>query len=235
MKKILSIGDVHGYDSWKKLGDIRQLITYSGFLPDFDHYVFVGDYTDSFEKTNVEIFENLVEIIKFKTEYPDNVVLLLGNHDIQYMYNFNQYGCSGFRPEMYFDLNELFNKHRLLFQVAFQVENYLWTHAGVSRGWYNIRFPYKSKNVADDLNLAFLENNQTLHDIGRLRGGYKDVGGPFWADKRETWDKPIKGYHQIVGHTRCSKLQTNKINKDTSITYIDYMEDGCLDEYIIEI
>jgi hypothetical protein len=234
--KTLSIGDIHGLSVWKTFGDISKLITYSGVKPEYDYYVFVGDYVDSFTLSNVEILANLKDIVEFKINYPDNVILLWGNHDVQYYTSYTEHGCSGFRREAYFDLHEQFRKHRKLFQMGFQIENHLWTHAGVHSGWYYHRFPYNTNKIADDLNLAFEEGNATIFDVGRMRGGFKDVGGPLWADKNEIWKKALRGYHQIVGHTRTNKIIHNKINKNTSITYIDVLENNAMVEpYVLEI
>ena len=237
--KILSIGDLHGRDDWKTMGDINQLINGDDTKPQYDKYIFVGDYTDSFDKTNVEIMDNLKDIISFKKLYSDNVVLLIGNHDLQYWYSYNTHGCSGFRSAMYFDLNELFRDNRDLFQASFYLEydnqKYLWTHAGIHRGWYEFEFPYKNVNIGEDLNLAFKMNESSLFDVGNRRGGFKNAGGPFWADKSETWAKPLMGYHQIVGHTRIDKIIYREINKNTSVTYIDCIENGNPSPHILEL
>lgn len=236
MIEILSIGDVHGFDTWKKFGDIQNLLDNPKLkVYDYDYYVFVGDYVDSFTKTNMEILDNLKEIIKLKKNHKDRVILLWGNHDIQYLTSYREHGCSGYRPEAYFDLHELFRKNRNLFQLAFQIDNYIWTHAGIHRGWYEYEFPYKSKNIADDLNKAFEENNKSIFNVGYMRGGRNDVGGPLWADMQETSKKPLKGYHQIVGHTRINELKRVIKDDNTSVTYIDYIEDGGLEPYILEI
>ncbi|MFW5982989.1 MAG: metallophosphoesterase, partial [bacterium] len=96
--KTITFGDIHGLDIWKKIADTEFLLkTPNAPIMDYDKYIFVGDYVDSFKKTNNEIYENLVEIIKFKKMYPDNVVLLWGNHDVQYLTSFKEHGCSGFR------------------------------------------------------------------------------------------------------------------------------------------
>jgi predicted MPP superfamily phosphohydrolase len=234
MLKILTIGDIHGKNVWKKFEDIPQLLTYVGFEPDYDYYVFMGDYTDAFDKTNVEILHNLKEIIEFKKNYPQNVVLLIGNHDVPYMMGYERkYWCTGHRSEATFDLNLLFKENRELFQLAFQYENYLWTHAGVHRGWYTYTFLKQNKpfidglaTVADNLNHAFDYRLDCIFDVGMKRGGYKQVGGPLWADKMETWYKPLNNYHQIVGHTRVNKIVERKINKNTSVTYIDCLDNG---------
>jgi len=232
--KFLSIGDIHGLDVWKGFEDIPQLLG-GIFSPDYDKYIFVGDYVDSFKKSNQQILDNLLNIINFKRRYPQHVILLWGNHDIQYLTSYKEHGCSGFRPEAYYDLHEVFRTNRKLFQLAYQHENYLWTHAGIHKGWYEYEFPYKAKNIAQDLNQAFEEGVSSIFDVGMHRGGFKRVGGPLWACRKETWKKPLEGYHQIVGHTRNDKLLTNKINENTSITYIDFLEDDNINPYILEI
>lgn len=232
--KTLSIGDLHGLNVWKTFGDIPQLLT-APFEPEYDKYIFVGDYTDSFSVSNVEILHNLKEIIDFKIKYLDHVILLWGNHDIQYLTSFQEHGCSGFRPEAYWDLHDLFIRNKHLFQLAFQYKNYLWTHAGIHKGWYKYQFPYKSANVADDLNKAFEKNMNCIFDVGYSRGGLQNVGGPLWADKTETWDKPLENFHQIVGHTRIKEMIHRKIDINTSVTYIDCLEDGANTPYILTI
>lgn len=243
--KILSIGDIHGEDSWMKFGDIKLLYDNPGvYTPDFDYYIFVGDYVDSFTILNSQIILNLKEIILFKKLYPDNVILLLGNHDLYYMLdhpnsNEKKHACSGNRQEIHFDLYELFNKNKDIFLASFQIENYIWTHAGIHIGWYN---NFKKElndliegfnidtydnaddmDIADQLNLAFEYKLECLFDVGHLRGGSKNVGGPFWLDKNLSHKKPLKDYHQIVGHTPINNIQTYNINNDTSITYIDIL------------
>ena len=138
MKKlrILSVGDFHGRDYW------RELALYDN--PDkFDYIIFVGDYVDSFNKTNVEILHNLSNLIEFKRKYPERVILLLGNHDVDYMLANSpasfSHRCTGFRPEMFWDLKDLFRRNMRFFDVAFQIDNYIWTHAGVHAGWYQFR------------------------------------------------------------------------------------------------
>jgi len=241
MKKIITFGDLHGQNVWRKTADIDYLMNV-GFEDldnhidtDYDYYVFVGDYVDSFTKTNDEIYENLLNVIKFKKMYPKKVILIWGNHDMQYLTSFEEHGCSGFRPEAYFDLHEVFRKNKDLFQLAFQIDNYLWTHAGIHRGWYEYEFPYKSNNVAEDLNTAFLENVKCLFDVGLLRGGFKNVGGPLWADRRKTMNKPLKDFHQIVGHTRVKEIKTHNIDNKTSITFIDTMESNNPKPYVLKI
>ena len=253
MKNIMTIGDLHGRDVWKMFGDIPMLLKadadaagYGVFEPEYDYYVFLGDYCDAFDKDNKAIMDNIVDVINFKKLYPDNVILLWGNHEIHYVLpspwiHSNKYECSGYRPEMRFDLYEVFNKNFELFQMSFQVDNYLFTHAGVHKGWYNTRFDkdfykleayldrmeidYTINNLADKLNLAFVHRMECMFDVGHLRGGHSKVGGPLWLDKKLAI-KPLEKYHQVVGHTAVSSISTLKPYKDkekTSITFIDIL------------
>lgn len=233
--KFLSIGDVHGRDNWKT------------FVNDVENYykiVFVGDYADSFTECNEKIIFNLLDIINFKKQYPDKVVLLLGNHDVRYAISSpssvnSKHGCSGYRPESHYDLYEIFKENKNLFQVAYQYKNYIWTHAGIHRGWYtkfinefNKTFPNFDGTLADKLNEGFLFELSSIFDVGYLRWGNAPVGGILWADKKETWIKPLKNYHQICGHTMIPYIQTSEHKKfNASITYIDVVTEP----YILEI
>ena len=221
MKKILTIGDVHGRSLWKNFGDIPMLLK-DKTEPKYDLYIFLGDYADSFDQSNIQIKQNLLDIIDFKQKYPDNVILLWGNHEMHYLY-MGKYRCSGFRPEAQWDLYDIFSKNRKLFQLAYQYENYLFTHAGVHKGWFKYRFKNidHDGNIADNLNIAFEVNSQEIFDVGYRRGGSHTVGGPLWVDKDLMSKKPLDGYHQIVGHTHMKEIKTYVINENTSVTFCD--------------
>jgi hypothetical protein len=233
--KTISIGDVHGLGTWKEVDPKK-----------YDKVIFVGDYVDSFHIPDITIFENLKDILKLKQDYSDKVVLLLGNHDLQYMFSREHYGCSGYRQSMYHQLHDLFNEHKALFQTAYGVDTedmkYIWTHAGIHTGWYYQKLLPTFKgtgveelNLAEQLNVEFEKGNPTLSHVGHLRGGYYEVGGPFWLDKRMSSKKPLKYYHQIVGHTRTSKIEQVDFDVYTSVTYIDCLESGCNDFYKLTI
>jgi predicted MPP superfamily phosphohydrolase len=148
-----SIGDIHGrndwmyfthgstqdFEMWKTAVENGAPADDELWREDFDNFtkydkiIFVGDYVDSFDVSNVEMKKNLEDIIFFKKMLPHKVVLLLGNHDIQYIVP-DQW-CSGFRPEMKHDFYDIFYQNLSLFQMAYQAGNTLWTHAGVTEGW----------------------------------------------------------------------------------------------------
>lgn len=249
--KILTIGDIHGYDTWKQALNYWRPNEEKTLVDQYDYIVFVGDYVDEFILPDEQIYKNLIEIIELKKLYLEKIILLWGNHDIQYLFGTKGHGCTGYRPSMWLQLNELFTQNRNLFQLAFQVKNYLWTHAGVHHGWwkfyvedqkYVIRDGVKCEwleldktgTVADILNFCFETKHQHIFDCGLQRGGHAKIGGPLWVDKNELYKNPLDGYHQIVGHTSVNKIKhyNHYANKETSITFVDCMHIN-YDEYHI--
>ena len=220
-QRTLSIGDPHG---------LRVVDIIVNQLPNYDKIIVVGDYVDSFNVDNITIQSNLYDLIELKKRNIDKIILLWGNHDIQYYFGYDRHGCSGYRPDMKESLYELFKTNKNLFQLAYQIDNYLWTHAGISKGWYNNSFSKYLKianiedlSLADQLNDAFEQYFEGLFDVGHYRGGSNDVGGLLWADKRELI-KPLIGYNQIVGHTHVDAIRTTYMYNDTSVTFIDVLQ-----------
>jgi predicted MPP superfamily phosphohydrolase len=222
--KIITISDLHGRNPWLHI-DVES----------YDKVIFLGDYTDSYDLSDAAILENLSQIIRLKQQAPDKVVLLIGNHDAQYLH-FPHYRCSGFRPSMLPALTSLFTENQPLFQIAHQEGSYLFTHAGVTNRWL-AHIPKGHLSAKLELNLQALDQladaMNTMHqnrmmrtalfDVSHLRGGYDEAGGPLWADKRETSTDYLPGLHQIVGHTPVPEFTT--IGDETgSITYTDVLQ-----------
>lgn len=217
--KLIAIGDIHGRDVWK---DINFKV--------FDKVIFIEDYVDSYTHSDWQVYQNLKEIIELKKENPDKVILLLGNHDIQYFF-YPNYRCSGFRESSQYDLTELFLNAKNCFQIAYQIDNQLFTHAGISRTWFNQHYDSYFKNLKyDDLAIRLNEmccneeGQNVLFQVGKLRGGNEKIGGIVWADKLETQFDYLFGLHQIVGHTGVGDITVFKDHStDSSITYIDVL------------
>jgi len=217
--KTITVGDLHGRTYWE---DINP--------NDYGYIVFVGDYTDSFHLSNLEIKINLKKLIDFKRKYPDKVILLLGNHDLAYYWYISTSGTSGFKIEALADLYELFRieSDKDFFQAAFQIENCIWTHAGIHHLWYEKYVPdmiekYNIKgNLAEILNILFESNYKPLYyNAVGIRGGTAPEAGPFWLHLTDAYNNVLNGYHHIFGHTYRDEIVHHTLNKDTSLTCID--------------
>ena len=244
MIRTITIGDIHGKDIWKSFADLGAMLENPNLTPQYNYYIFVGDYTDDYYIKHTTIKHNLLEIVKLKSNYPDHIILLLGNHDIPYYTsNLRELSCSGTTAHMLHDYHKIFNDNDNFFQAAFQIDNYIWTHAGIHKGWYEYVFLKDKKTlnlfkllevdvvttpISDLLNIALKfgkkSNNNPIYDCSFHRYGSKRVGGILWADKNETYKKPLGGYHQIIGHSKVKNIKSYPKNKNTSVTYVD-----CLD------
>jgi 3',5'-cyclic AMP phosphodiesterase CpdA len=217
--KHLIIGDLHGKDCWKDVNPFQ-----------YDKVIFLGDYVDHWTLPDRFIYQNLKEIIELKKENPEDIELLLGNHDVQYLH-YPHYLCSGFRPSMQRSLTLLFNEHRHLFKVAYQKENYLVSHAGVTNKWYRdfleLRLIQQIRDDQDTVADLVNKAEQTaqrwiLHQAGSSRGG-EGPGGITWADRKELKAGMLDGYHQVVGHTVIPDVEV-EIQVGKSATFIDVLD-----------
>lgn len=235
---ILVVSDLHG----KKEACYNAIQRFKE--ENWDKIVFLGDYCDSWDRSNEDIYSILHQIITLKEENPDNVIILLGNHELHYMYPLEYYRCSGYRPDLAAMIETYLQENRAKFQVAYQIENYLFTHAGVQKKWFtkygddwgkwqNL-VDCENDDVASVLN-AMMETEQgriTLFEVGLKRGGLRyDYGGPLWCDRDEMMSYgPLPGYHQIVGHTpqkfinRQDKFEGDKHYNNTSVTFCDVLD-----------
>lgn len=261
--KIISIGDIHGRNTWKLslFGSLQGFTDWqlehkegiSEFMSDqypysqYDKIIFIGDYVDSFTVSNGDMKRNLEEIVLVKSAMPDRVILLLGNHDVQYVTN---RFCSGYRAEMAYDLREIFTQNRELFQIAYLHQNEttkrktLWTHAGVAQPWldtaksevldetYRFREFFTQANempLDEFLNQLWEFEVTALFDVDSDAGGRAPISGPLWIRPRRLQLNAIEGYDQVVGHTPQEAivvLSTAKITNPDSIYLIDCLEHG---------
>ena len=217
MKPIVAIGDIHGRTTWEGIVKAH---------PDAQ-FVFLGDYLDPYDSIPREkLLANLLQIMVFKRRNPENVVLLLGNHDMHY---FSENALKGTRYDFQIErfAAPLFTEYRDLFQYAWQEGNWLFTHAGVSQEWFEDDFCGDiSRPVADQLNYPSEAQIPALFRVGQVRGGRKGrTGGIFWADVSELAD-PLHGYVQVVGHNRVPDVSVQEGSHGNRIIFCDCLRYG---------
>jgi len=227
--KVLIIADIHGRTNWQFYGNIEEMLKDSNKETMYDKYIFLGDYVDSWTETDAVILNNLEKLISLKKAYPDKIILLLGNHDLQYMFSYKLHGSSGYRPNSYQELHKLFNDNKDLFLPIYQIDNYLFTHAGITTTWIR-QLKEKDEDPLSTVMRLWNKYDDSLFRVGWARNGSYRSGGPFWADMSESKEGMLPNYHQIVGHhpTKNAPLK-HVLDENSSITYVDNNETGQLE------
>lgn len=201
---IIIIPDVHGRDFWRWAVVQRK---------EEDMLIFLGDYLDPYETEWIywsDAYKGLLDIIAMKRDDPEKVVLLLGNHDLHYLFP----NLRGSRYNVYQagKIRKTFLDNMDCFQMAAECiidgRRYLFTHAGVNKMWfekYADLFGSVDKVTADTFNsLMFKEVFvEALGDVSFLRWGRDRAGSMVWADVEEfEWSESnLSGVIQVFGHT----------------------------------
>jgi hypothetical protein len=200
--KWITIGDIHGRDNWKSI-DIMQ----------YDKVIFMGDYVDGREE--LDELGNLEEIIDLKLMFPDKVVLLIGNHDLQYHWHSSK-RLRVYKEKYALDYQRLFKQYEEHFQLSYFAHEHFWVHAGITTRWLQYMqmnghdfSEFNASKLSNHLNYLFGQANKDLFSIGKARGGM-DVGGPFWADISELKTSAAP-FHQVVGHNKIDELTLMKM------------------------
>ena len=208
---MIIIPDIHGRTFWK------EPVTKA--LETGESIIFLGDYVDPYEYEGVPmggLVPMLERIISIKREHPGQVTLLLGNHDLHYLSE--DLGGSRYDYSRAVFYVRLFRDNSELFQMAAEAEiggqKFLFSHAGVKRGWLDFEDDYLGKLAPEDvcsrLNEMWIDKEQRpalldiLADISTSRWGAQPYGSPVWNDVEDMADDAdeLPGYYQIFGHSQ---------------------------------
>jgi hypothetical protein len=207
-------------------------------VQDAEEVVFLGDYFDSFEHDDL-----LDETIEFLNENIENdrYIFLIGNHDVHYFCDVQDYICSGFSKEKKNTIKKkldpafLHKKVRALYYKEFGnfpcsvAKGYLFSHAGIHPKFLHPNFDILLKeggakeyfeNYSFDIIESIVCNIPNLVlGAGYDRGGRQEHGGITWLD----WYSfvSISEFKQIVGHSRMTIPSWNNgnLNLDTGLKY----------------
>lgn len=212
--KTLVIWDLHWLNVWKEL--IKK--------DNYDKVIFLWDYVDSFIVPSEDILQNLKDIIQYKKDNLDKVELLLGNHDIQYMYTWNR--CSWYRANYSWELHLIFMTNKNLFKICHQEWKYLFSHAGFTKEYEEYVYEETNKEVFkftsyDSYNKLIDTRYQSLlFNCWVARWGHYKAGSMLWADKSETKHRgKLIDFIQVVWHT-----PVKSIERYDHIIYCDTLE-----------
>ena len=208
---MIIIPDVHGRDFW-----IKPVEDCLGK----EHVIFLGDYLDPYEDEGIsdeEAYPRFEKILALKREQPEDVTLLLGNHDLHYV----DPRLLGSRYDF---LHAARNRAAILdnaqlFQMAYLKTiggtDILFTHAGVQLSWLAIHMDLLDLDHFTDIGLTL--NNlwwdearrpkllRGLADVSARRGGGSLFGSPVWNDVDDFKEgrEDLPGHCQIFGHSQC--------------------------------
>ncbi len=199
MSKYLIVPDVHGRTFWQ---EAKNLINEMGRV------IFLGDYLDPYSYEGVsreQAIEQFKEIIKFKKDNPEKVILLLGNHDCAYCFDFGSASRYDYENEL--EIKQLFKDNMSLFKLYYLTDAYLFSHAGITNDWLQNSI---KTNVDGFLDKSESELISHLWEVSFMRGGWTDTGSLIWSDVREG-DRE-ETFYQIFGHTQLEQnpIITNK-------------------------
>ncbi len=207
---LLIIPDIHGRDFWREGVEKRK---------PGEKIIFLGDYTDPYphEKISHEVVPGMLEEI---INIPDTI-LLLGNHDLSYIYP----GSPAVRKDQNLErvrwLGKFFEENHSRFSLTYAVErengtHVIFSHAGLLKSlyhhWDRSSKKFRPIEVASTFN-TWWETREPrlkaeLFRISWRRGGYNEDGSLVWADIREhlsvrhmMWSHD----YQVFGHTMLKK------------------------------
>lgn len=243
--KIVVFADIHGRATWKTI-----LSREAGA----DKYVFLGDYFDNHTISANNQCLNFLDIIAFKRTHPENVELLIGNHDFPYIMH-KDYGWSGYQKQGSKLIEPLFDDHKQYLRVAYKHNNILFTHAGVSEVWLRDIFGKNYINDSDHTHLLKTKENvdgidtdlnKLLFKIPKVFDfeGFDPYGdsptqGPLWIRPgsliRSSKILRTKcDLIQVVGHTAAKSIQAQLDRTNGKYIFADAVHETSGEYLVIE-
>lgn len=197
--KVLVLGDIHGRTIWKDIIEEEH--------PDF--IIFLGDYVSTHDNISSEQqISNLEDIISYKEDHLDSVILLRGNHDCQFL-GYYWAECSGLDRTVlrYMSQPEFREKFLSLTQWIYVDNKTIFSHAGVSQVWMD------NSGIKDVNDINNLEPSELF---GFNPDSPFDYSGNSITQPL-TWIRPtslamcnVIGYDQVIGHTPIGKITNMK-------------------------
>jgi len=228
--KTIVLGDTHGRGIW-------QLIVQK---ENPDKVIFIGDYWDSFDIPFLDQMYNFKQIVHYARTSGKEVILLTGNHDVHYqrwaINSFENY--SGFQSIHANDICQELELNQDLMQMAYKMDNFLFTHAGVTQTWLDLMDIENDKNMVDNIN-DYAKYKPQMFAFATIREpGYIDGYGdnvwqnPTWVRPRSLMkDSKDLNYIQVVGHTQQNCIDIKGKATGGHYYFIDTL--GSSGEYLI--
>lgn len=170
-----------------------------------DRVLHLGDYWDDWGD-GPHHARLTAEWVRERIRFGD--ILLLGNHDIWYLYKYQHHRCPGndWRKENAIDTT-LTHKDTQAFLLFYWLRSdLLATHAGLAGPWVpqgttkrNMHGVVEEQLSEAETRVKYGDTHPLIHCCSQVRGGWHKVPGVLW----QSWEEfaPVPGLSQIVGHT----------------------------------
>lgn len=255
--KYLILGDLHCREIWK------DIIAKEG-IDNYDKVIFLGDYLPPRHDVTLDDPTDacgfLYEVLDFKDQHPDKVVLLRGNHDTQALgyYWAECYPKVHPRVAQYCQTEDVKNWFLKNTQWVFLIPdtNIVCSHAGISEPFLENVRKYWDTHMEQPDDGYFVPGISNINDIepcelfGFTTCKFSDYTGES-STQPCTWIRPytllfhgVKDVIQVVGHTPVEHICNLKegLLKDPNATNLgairEYCEVWCCDclehgEYLV--
>ncbi len=223
------IGDIHGMDVWKSL------------VKDDCINVFVGDFFDPYTYAipYEKCISNFKEIIDFKKAHPETIILY-GNHELHYLfYGEIEERYSRFDEKHAANIQQLFQDTIPFFNgIAYSINNqYLITHAGVSRYWYHQYFGSYNGQTPDEVAIQINNLWELTYRPFLVRENKRFDLVAEGPTQSPLWIRPwilenynlFEGtpYKQVFGHTICRQIkEKNGLICIDCLRWMEHFEPG---------
>jgi predicted phosphodiesterase len=228
--KTIVLGDIHGKGIWQFIVQKENP----------DKIIFIGDYFDSFDIPYLDQMYNFKQIVHYTRTSGKEVILLTGNHDVHYQRWAIEAreNYSGFQAIHANDICQELQLNEDIMQMAYKMDNFLFTHAGITQTWLELMEVENDENMVDAINdiAKFKPRMFAFGAIGR--GGWVDsYGDNIWQNP--TWIRPKSlmkdskdlGYIQVVGHTTQNQIDIKGKSTGGKYYFIDTLDTS--GEYLI--
>lgn len=180
-----------------------------------EHTIFLGDYFDDFNDTSEEIADT-ADWLSWSVTQKDRTHLM-GNHDVHYRFaNNSGVRCGGYEiGKSVIISNRVKDEHWKQIKFFANVGDWIISHGGVHPYWIDpVKFRNKEPiSISKSELIKKLERDsiECIKDLNKGRGHWfvvagfarsrsPFVGGLTWCDFNQEFE-PIRGIHQIIGHT----------------------------------
>ena len=203
---LMCIPDVHGRQFWKE--------AIEKYMDKVDRVIILGDYLDPYPWegiTRKDAIRNFQEIIEFKQNHKDKVILLIGNHDLPYINKRNFWSRCRYDSSNAYHIEKMFKSHISLFQLVHEEEvngkKWLFSHAGLLYEWFERNQKIINNLTIDSLNklLSIPSGIRILSEPSKTRGGIFRHGSIVWNDVTDFYEgvnDKLPWDYQVVGHSQ---------------------------------